>query len=103
MASRCRFRTASSGLRYAEDAAAPRLHAPGEVVRIRITLFPVANLFLAGHRIRLDIASSNFPKFDVNPNTGEPEGMARRRRIARNTVFADAGRPSRVVLPILDL
>jgi putative CocE/NonD family hydrolase len=90
-------------LRYAEDAAAPRLHAPGAVTRIRITLFPVANLFLPGHRIRLDIASSNFPKFDVNPNTGEPEGMARRRRIARNTVFAGAGRPSRVVLPILDL
>jgi putative CocE/NonD family hydrolase len=71
------------------------------VVRIRITLYPTANLFLAGHRIRLDISSSNFPKFDVNPNTGEPEGAARRRRIAVNTVFADAGRPSRLFLPVL--
>ncbi|HEX4262549.1 MAG TPA: CocE/NonD family hydrolase, partial [Acetobacteraceae bacterium] len=90
-------------LRYAEDPAAPRLRAPGEVVRIQITLFPVANLFLPGHRIRIDIASSNFPKFDVNPNTGEPEGAARRRRIAVNTVFVGAARPSRIVLPILDL
>jgi hypothetical protein len=88
-------------LRYAEDPAHPRLRTPGEVTRIRITLFPTANLFLAGHRIRLDISSSNFPKFDVNPNTGEPEGLARRRRIAMNTVFMDAARPSQVVLPLL--
>ncbi len=42
-----------------------------------MTLFPTANLFAAGHRIRLDVSSSNFPKYDVNPNTGEPEGAAR--------------------------
>jgi hypothetical protein len=71
------------------------------VGKIRITLFPTANLFMRGHRIRLDISSSNFPKFDVNPNTGEPEGQARRRRVAVNTVFVDADRPSRVVLPLL--
>jgi hypothetical protein len=72
-------------------------------VRISITLFPTANLFLPGHRIRLDISSSNFPKFDVNPNTGEPDGNARRKRVAVNTVFVDADRPSRVVLPLLGL
>jgi putative CocE/NonD family hydrolase len=90
-------------LRYAEDPAHPRLRQPGEIVRITITLFPTANLFLPGHRIRLDISSSNFPKFDVNPNTGAPEGPSRRRRIAANTVFMDAARPSRVVLPMLAL
>jgi putative CocE/NonD family hydrolase len=88
-------------LRYAEDPAKERFHEPGEIVRINITLFPTANLFLPGHRIRLDVSSSNFPKFDVNPNTGEPDGAARRRRIATNTVFVDAARPSRIVLPIL--
>ena len=62
-----------------------------------------ANLFLPGHRIRLDVSSSNFPKFDVNPNTGEPEGQARRKRAAVNTVFVDAQRPSRVLLPILPI
>jgi putative CocE/NonD family hydrolase len=88
-------------LRYAEDPSAPRLRKPGEVVRITLSLFPTANLFQPGHRIRLDISSSNFPKFDVNPNTGEPEGCAPRRRIAVNTLFVDAGRPSRMVLPVL--
>jgi putative CocE/NonD family hydrolase len=73
------------------------------MVKIRITLFPTANLFLPGHRIRLDVSSSNFPKFDLNPNTGEPEGAALRKRIAVNTVFVDAARPSRVVLPLLPL
>ncbi len=88
-------------LRYAEDPTRTRLREPGEVVRIIVTLFPTANLFLPGHRIRLDVSSSNFPKFDVNPNTGEPEGQARRRRVAVNTVFVDADRPSRVILPIV--
>jgi putative CocE/NonD family hydrolase len=90
-------------LRYADDPARPALNTPGQVRRITVTLFPTANLFRPGHRIRLDISSSNFPKFDVNPNTGEPEGMARRRRVAENTVFADAARPSRVILPLLPI
>ncbi|MGC8477115.1 MAG: CocE/NonD family hydrolase, partial [Acetobacteraceae bacterium] len=88
-------------LRYAEDRTRPRLNVPGELRRVRITLFPTANLFLPGHCVRLDIASANFPKFDVNPNTGEPEGASRRRRIAVNTIYADAARPSAVILPVL--
>jgi putative CocE/NonD family hydrolase len=88
-------------LRYAEDFSNPRLRQPGEIVKITVTLFPTANFFAAGHRIRLDISSSNFPKFDVNPNTGEPEGRARRQRVAVNTVFVDAARPSRAILPVL--
>jgi uncharacterized protein len=87
-------------LRYVEDPANPRLRQPGEIVRVKLTIFATANLFLPGHRLRLDISSSNFPRFDVNPNTGEPEGAATSRRIARNTVFTDAGRPSRVILPV---
>jgi predicted acyl esterase len=47
------------------------------VVRAKVTLFPTANLFLPDHRIRLDVSSSDFPKFDVNPKTGEPEGASR--------------------------
>jgi uncharacterized protein len=90
-------------LRYAEDPAVPKLRRPGEITRVTVTLFPTANLFQVGHRIRLDIASSNFPKFDVNPNTGEADGMARRKRIARNTVYVDCGRPSLVRLPILPM
>jgi putative CocE/NonD family hydrolase len=55
-------------LRYVEDPSKPRLREPGEVVRVVVTLFPTANLFMTGHRIRLDVSSSNFPKFDVNRN-----------------------------------
>jgi hypothetical protein len=87
-------------LRYAENPAAPLLSTPGQMRRVRLSL-PIANLFLPGHRIRVDISSSNFPRFDVNPNTGEPEGEARLLRVATNTLFLDAQRPSRILLPII--
>ena len=74
---------------------------PGQVYRIAVEAFPTSNLFKAGHRIRLDVSSSNFPHFDANPNTGEPEGMARRTRIATNSVHMDRTRPSHIVLPIV--
>ena len=74
---------------------------PGEVYPIEIPLPPTSNLFKAGHRIRLDISSSNFPRFDLNPNTGEPVGRHTEVRTARNTVYLDADRPSHVILPII--
>jgi putative CocE/NonD family hydrolase len=73
---------------------------PGRVYPITVEAFPTANLFQRGHRIRLDISSSNFPHFDVNPNSGEPEGHGRSPRPARNRVYVDATRPSRLLLPI---
>ena len=87
--------------RYRNSWEAPEPLTPGEAFQIRIEPFATANLFKAGHRIRLDISSSNFPKYDVNPNTGEPEGRGRTRRVARNTVFCDRARPSRLMLPIV--
>jgi putative CocE/NonD family hydrolase len=69
-------------------------------VQVAVELFPTANLFKAGHRIRLDIASSEFPHYDINPQTGEPEGAWRTMRTARNTIFVDAARASRIVLPV---
>ena len=74
---------------------------PGRAYPIKVTAFPTSNLFKAGHRIRLDVSSSNFPHFDVNPNTGAPEGAGLARRVAKNTVFVDAGRPSHVLLPVI--
>ena len=88
-------------MRYREDMAAPRLMTPGQVYRIEVEAFPTANLFRAGHRIRVDVPSSNFPKFDVNPNTGEAEGTSRRPRIAVNTVFLGGDRASHILLPFL--
>jgi uncharacterized protein len=75
---------------------------PGQVVPVTIVLYPTSNVFKAGHRIRLDISSSNFPRFDVNPNTGEPLGRNRRWAIAENSVYHDVERPSHIVLPIVE-
>lgn len=86
--------------RYRDDPAAPRPMQPGQATRITVELYPTANRFLAGHRIRLDIAASEFPHYDVNPQTGEPEGAARRMRVAVNTLFCDAQRPSHLLLPV---
>ena len=59
------------------------------------------NVFKRGHRIRLDVTSSNFPEFDVNPNTGEPLGRHTHTIVAHQTLFHDAMRPSRIVLPVV--
>ena len=88
-------------LRYRESWEAPRLMTPGEVYAVTIELFPTANLFRRGHRLRLDIAGSNFPHFDVNPNSGEPEGSAAHPRRATTQVFTDGTRPSHLVLPVI--
>jgi hypothetical protein len=74
---------------------------PGEIVPITITLYPTANVFKKGHRIRVDVSSSNYPRFDVNPNTGDPLGDYRRMVPADNTVYHEAGHSSEVVLPVI--
>jgi hypothetical protein len=87
--------------RYRNSWETPQMLAPGEVMEVRIDAFPTSNLFKKGHRIRLDVSSSNFPHFDVNPNTGAPEGQGLTRRVARNTIFVDAEHPSRLILPVI--
>lgn len=79
----------------------PALMKPGEVYEFTIELYPSSILFKRGHRIRVDISSSNFPRFDVNPNTGEPLNDNRRTAIAVNTVYHDAQHPSRIDLPVI--
>jgi putative CocE/NonD family hydrolase len=87
--------------RYLRSWERPELLRPHEVYRIRIEAFPTSNRFVRGHRIRLDISSSNFPHFDANPNTGEPEARATGFRVATNRVYLEPERASRVVLPII--
>ena len=89
--------------RYRKSWVKPALMTPGKACEITIEPFATCNLFRAGHRIRLDISSSNFPRYDVKSNTGEPDGRAQTRRIATNTVFVDRKRASHVVLPIVPL
>ena len=73
----------------------------GEVCEFTIHLYPTSNVFKKGHRIRVDISSSNYPRFDVNPNTGEPLNDHRRVAIATNTILHDADHPSHILLPVV--
>ncbi|HTE85879.1 MAG TPA: CocE/NonD family hydrolase [Dehalococcoidia bacterium] len=87
--------------RYRNSREHAELMTPGEIYEFTVVLYPIGNVFKAGHRIRLDISSSNFPRFDVNPNTGEPLGLSNRLMAADQTVFHDAGHPSHIVVPIV--
>ena len=79
----------------------PQLLEPGVVYPITIQLLPTSNLFIGGHRVRLDISSSNFPRFDVNGNTGENPATSAVKIPAQNSIYHDAERPSHVLLPIV--
>src|SRR5579862_6360539 len=86
--------------RYRNGGKAELLH-PGRAYEFTIEMYPTSILFQKSHRIRLDISSSNFPRFDVNPNTGEPLNQNRRVEIAENTIYLDGRHPSRIVLPVI--
>ena len=89
--------------RFREGFEYEKLMEPGQIYPITIVLPPTSNIFASGHRIRLDIASSSFPQFDVNPNTGEPLGRHTYTRRALNRVHHDSRRPSHVVLPVVSM
>lgn len=89
--------------RYRNSFEKPEPIVAGETFRVVIEPFATANVFAKGHRIRLDISSSNFPKYDVNPNTFAPEGEGRAHRIAINTVYCDGRRASVLRLPVVPL
>ena len=88
-------------LRYRRSLETPLLAAPGEVYRIVIDAGVTSNVFLPGHRIRLEVSSSNFPRFDRNPNTGTPVADERNTRIARQTVHHGRRFPSHLLLPVI--
>ena len=74
---------------------------PNKVERYCIELYPTSNVFLKGHRIRVDISSSNFPRFSRNLNTGEDVGTGTRMQIAHQTIFHDRDYPSHIILPLI--
>jgi putative CocE/NonD family hydrolase len=97
----CNLTDSICRLRYRNRARKPRPVDQATVYEIRLELYPTANIFQAGHRIRLDISSSNFPRYDVNSNTGNGYGT-RHERVAQNTLYHDRERPSRVELSQVD-
>ena len=92
---RARYRSAG------QDSPAPL--QPERVYRFDVDLLATSYLFRPGHRLRVDISSSNFPQFDRNANTGQPLGTDRRAdaRTAQQTIYHDALRPSHILLPVI--
>jgi putative CocE/NonD family hydrolase len=90
--------------RYRNSFTMPELLEPDEVYELRLDLWATANVFLPGHRIRLEVSSSNFPQFDRNSNTGGEiaSETADQYRPAINRIFHDAEHPSHLVLPIIE-
>jgi uncharacterized protein len=89
--------------RFRESLEQPTPIEPNRVYEYRIRVGSTANVFRKGHRIRLEVSSSNFPMFDINNNTGQRVGDATllQARVATQAVFHDADRPSRLLLPVL--
>jgi predicted acyl esterase len=87
--------------RYRAGKTKPQLLTPGRAEELTIEVGATSNVVAAGHRIRIEISSSNFPRFDRNPNTGAAFGRDAELRRAEQTVFHDARRASRIVLPVV--
>ena len=87
--------------KYRHGEAEPVYLTPGRPEELTLRLGLTANRFLRGHRIRVQVMSSFFPHLDRNPNTGRPSAIESRLVPARQTIFHDASRPSRVILPIV--
>ena len=84
-----------------ERGEAPSLIEPGAAYEYEIDLWATSNLFKAGHRIRLDVTSSSFPRWDRNPNTGHAFGADAELAVAHQTILHDSEHPSYVTLPIV--
>ena len=89
--------------RDGKNADEIKMMTPNAPEKLTIDLWDTAITFEKGHRIAVHVTSSNFPRFDLNPNTGADPGPNAKTRIARNTVFMDAGKPSALRLPIIYL
>jgi uncharacterized protein len=87
--------------RYRNSFANPEMMTPGEVYELKVPMYGTGTVFGRGHRIRVDISSSNFPRFDPNPNTGEPIGRHHRTQVADNTIHHDRSRASHITLPVV--
>ncbi len=87
--------------RYRTSARRPTFIVPGQVYEYCIDLWATSHVLKAGHRLRVDISSSNFPRFDRNPNTGAPLGEDDRLESAQQTILHTAAHPSHITLPII--
>ncbi len=88
-------------LRYRNSQEKRELANPGDVYHITVDLWATSNVFLAGHKLRLEVSSSNFPRFDRNLNTGEVQARGTHMLKATNIIYHDKSRPSALIVPIV--
>ena len=89
-------------MRYRNSFTKEEFMEKNKIYEISIVLYPTSNIFKKGHRIRVDVSSSNYPRFDYNPNTGEPIGLNTRQTVANNSVYFSQDYPSNIILPIIE-
>lgn len=87
--------------RYRNGDKSASFIEPDQIYEYTIELAETCNVFKAGHRIRLEVSSSNFPKYDRNPNTGHPIGVDAETRAATQRIFHDSKHPSHLILPVI--
>lgn len=87
--------------RFRDGLDKPSMLTPGQAYRVTVDMIGTAVVFQPGHRIRVDITSSNFPQFDRNLNTGDPLGKGTQPRVAQQTIHHSAAKPSAIVLPVV--
>ena len=88
-------------LRYRVSQETPELAKPGEIYHIKVNMWATSDVFVSGHRLRLEVSSSNFPRFDRNLNTGKVQATATAMRKATNVVYHDQEHPSALILPVV--
>jgi putative CocE/NonD family hydrolase len=88
-------------LRYLNSAEKPEFLQPGKIYKVVIDVGATSNVFRTGHRLRLEISSSNFPRFDRNLNTDESPEHGSKFTKAENRIYHDAEHPSAIVLPVI--
>jgi hypothetical protein len=86
---------------YRDSTSQAKPIVPGKVYEYRIDLWSTSNVFLKGHKIRLEVSSSNFPRFDRNLNTGKGSSVSSTFVKATNTILHDSAHPSALVLPVV--
>ena len=88
-------------VRYRESFEAPTLMEPGQVYEVHVNMYPTSNYFAVGHRIRIEIAGSNFPLFGRNLNTGRSSDTTTEMRVAHTRIYHSREHPSHIVLPVI--
>jgi uncharacterized protein len=88
-------------MRYRNSQEKPELANPGQTYHVTVDLWATSNVFLAGHKLRVEVSSSNFPRFDRNLNTGEEQARGTRMIKATNVIYHDKAHPSALILPVV--